>query len=150
LKTRFILNAGLAWAFALCTAGHARADVAPPDSCPAGAVGQVCEHAGPNADQPGTCVAAKCERAAPPIACGGKGASGGAGGQGAAAQGGCGNGGGVIVYDCVRCVPSEDDESGCDCRVGPRLGERSLASLMLLLGFSALYASRRRGRRSAP
>jgi MYXO-CTERM domain-containing protein len=49
--------------------GTARADVLPPDSCASVSdVGQSCNNAGTNYDQPGTCVSSTCPHASPPLA----------------------------------------------------------------------------------
>jgi len=46
--------------------GPALADVPPPDACQdVGSVGQMCNNAGPNNDQPGVCVASTCEHPTP-------------------------------------------------------------------------------------
>lgn len=65
--------------------------------------------------QPGTCENAKCERGGPD---------------------------GGVVFDCLRCIASDDQ--GCSCRTGAGVTRRSLAVLMLFVGLAALAWSRRR------
>lgn len=103
----------------------AAADVPPPDSCQN--EGASCENAGPNADARGTCEQATCTRTNP-------------------------GDGGVMSYDCLRCVASssgsngkeDDDDGGCSCRLSGATSERGLVVLMLVAGAGALAWSRRR------
>jgi MYXO-CTERM domain-containing protein len=123
----------------------ARADVAPPDICQG--EGTVCDNAGPAGTLPGICTASKCSSPEPKPD------------------------GGVIIRDCLRCLPSSggaggaggageagaggagtagaatggtDDDSGCNCRLSSASAERTIAGSMLLVGLVALRASRRR------
>lgn len=117
---------------------QARADIPPPDICDT--EGAACDNAGPDADQSGTCESAQCSRPEPKPD------------------------GGVIVYDCLRCVPpggggggdagmsgcggtgtsAGSDDGGCSCRFSGVSTERAAAAGMLLLGLGALRISQRR------
>ena len=79
MHTRIRSLTFLAALAAVLSHAQARADVPPPDICDT--EGAACDNAGPDADQPGTCESAQCSRPEPKPD------------------------GGVIVYDCLRCVP---------------------------------------------
>jgi MYXO-CTERM domain-containing protein len=133
------MAARLGLAVALCYTIPAHADGVRYDLCMA--EGDHCNNAIPGSDptvpEPGgsgspdtakaagLCQSAKCSRPEPMV------------------------GGGVIVYDCLRCIATDepsakDDEGGCECRGAGAASPRSLAGGMLLLGFGALLWSRRR------
>src|SRR5580765_671676 len=67
---------------------HARADLAPPDTCTA--PGQPCQNGGDQHNQPGTCVATTCTKQVP------------------TADGGLM----PMTYDCNRCFPVLDGGDG--------------------------------------
>jgi hypothetical protein len=120
----WMLSATLAF---VCRSAHA--DVPPPDSC--NSAGTACNVAGPNYDQPGTCVDSTCTRATPggPVsyAClrceigadsgggAGGGASNGAGGA-PATSGGAANGGGAPSGGASGAKSSgkHEDDGGCE------------------------------------
>jgi hypothetical protein len=65
----------------LATSSAALADVAPPDGCPSGSIGQACNNAGPAYDQPGICAPGTCYRGTPD--------------------------GGSVSYPCTLCEPTD-------------------------------------------
>lgn len=127
MANRWFASSGLIGVVVLLVAAPAWADGVRYDTCDV--AGASCHNAVaghrpddpstvPSADQavqPGTCENAKCERGGPD---------------------------GGVVFDCLRCIASDDQ--GCSCRTGARVSQRSLAVLMLFVGLAALAWSRRK------
>jgi MYXO-CTERM domain-containing protein len=150
------------WSATLITV-PALADVGPADIC--SGEGTACDNAGPGANLPGICTAAKCGSPEPkpdggiiyrdclrcmPAGAGGAGAAGaGGGGTGGAGVGGEQTGGAAAAAAggpnaAGRGGSSPDDGGGCSCRLSTAGTERALAATMLLVGLAALRAGRRK------
>ena len=120
--------------------GAAFADLAPPDSCSPGSIGQACSNAGPNYDAPGVCTASTCSHPTPDgsttYACGACVTS----EAGAPAQDAgptdAGNGGGSSSGG------SGSGKSGCT--MSPLARDGATGFGMLALGIGALALARRR------
>ena len=139
----------IAIGFATLTIGalHARADLAPPDSCTS--PGQPCQNAGPQFNQPGTCVSATCTKQVPAADGGtmsmtydcsrcqlGTGGAGG-GGAGGSGTGGSGTGGSGAGGSGLG-GPSKTGSSGCAVAPAGESGRTSgtawlIATLMLVI-----------------
>jgi MYXO-CTERM domain-containing protein len=152
-----ITGAAIAILVAVSGEGAARADIPPADACTA--PGQPCQNAGPNYDQPGSCVAATCQKGHledggvvyTPYDChlcrgdGGSGGGGGSAAGGASATGGSGGAttghGGATATGGSRANPG-GSSSGCSLAGG----ESATPATWLLIGLGGFLARRRKTR----
>ncbi len=137
----------------LVSVGPARADVAPPDSCPT--AGQACTNAGPNNDQPGTCVASTCQHPLPDggsqsYSCtlceageGGAGSS--SSGSGSSTGSGSGSGSGSSGGSSTSSSSSgSSGGGGGGCAMSTTARDGITGFVMLAVGAAALAWGRRR------